>query len=107
MTASEPTIDATTERATDCSRSPALSAVTESSSRARSHIAQVSGSTSASVGSRRASRPPISVVSEISGPKARVKSGSRSSPDHGAVISLSVVARATRAAQRRRASRSR
>ena len=40
-----------------------------------------------SAGSRPAICPPTQVVNEISGPNARVKSGSRSRPDHGGVIS--------------------
>ena len=65
----------------------ALSAVTESSVRERSHISQVSGSTSDSCGSRPASWPPIIVTSEMLGPKARVNSSSRSGPDQGGVTS--------------------
>ena len=58
--------------------------------RARSHSAHVSVSTSSAVGSRPAIRPPAHVESEISGPNALVKSGSRSRLDHGGVISSTV-----------------
>ena len=55
--------------------------------RARSQIAQVSGSTSSSAGSRLAIRPPTITLIATIGPNARVKSESRSAPDHGGVIS--------------------
>ena len=61
-------------------------------SRACSQIFQVSGSTSSSVGSRPAIRPPTNVVIAVAGPKARVKSASRPRPDHGASNSSHMVA---------------
>ena len=59
---------------------------------ARSHIAQVSGSTSSGVGSRPASLAPIQVAIEIWGPKARVKSSSRPPRAHGGADLLDIVA---------------